>query len=87
MASDASNSEAFAHANYQLDAMGLRCPEPVMMVRLKVRKMEEGETVCVTADDPSTARDIASFCRFMQHTLISAQTDNIPYQYLIRKGL
>ncbi|MBU3020272.1 sulfurtransferase TusA [Aestuariibacter sp. A3R04] len=73
-------------ADHELDALGLRCPEPVMMIRLQVRKMAEGETLLVTADDPSTARDIPSFCRFMEHTLVASQTDNMPYWYLIKKG-
>lgn len=81
------NNTDFANADHQLDALGLRCPEPVMMVRLKVRKMQEGETLCITADDPATTRDIPSFCRFMQHTLLASQTDELPYLYLIKKGL
>lgn len=81
------SSSDFEQAGYQLDALGLRCPEPVMMVRLQIRKMQTGETVCVTADDPSTSRDIPSFCRFMEHTLVASQTDQMPYQYLIKKGL
>lgn len=71
----------------QLDAVGLRCPEPVMMLRLKIRKMTTGETLLITADDPSTARDIPSFCRFMEHQLISQQTETMPFQYVIKKGL
>jgi len=73
-------------ADHQLDAIGLRCPEPVMMVRLNIRKISEGETLLVSADDPSTTRDIPSFCRFMDHQLIAQQTDNLPFQYLIKKG-
>ncbi|MCU7553584.1 sulfurtransferase TusA [Alteromonas sp. ASW11-19] len=82
-----STSDDFAQADHQLDTLGLRCPEPVMMVRLQIRKMNEGESVCVTADDPATTRDIPSFCRFMDHTLVATQTQTLPYQYLIRKGL
>lgn len=78
---------AFNNASKHLDAMGLRCPEPVMMVRLNIRKLEDGETLSVTADDPSTARDIPSFCRFMDHTLVASQTDVMPYQYVIKKGV
>jgi len=78
---------AFDEASTHLDALGLRCPEPVMMVRLQIRKLENGETLSVTADDPSTARDIPSFCRFMDHTLIASQTAVMPYQYVIKKGL
>ncbi len=73
--------------DHTLDAIGLRCPEPVMMIRGKVRKMGEGETLLVNADDPSTARDIPSFCRFMDHTLLDQQVENSPFQYLIKKGL
>ncbi|BCV34684.1 sulfurtransferase TusA [Shewanella indica] len=80
-------SQVFASAQHQLDALGLRCPEPVMMVRKKVRYMAEGETLLIIADDPATTRDIPSFCQFMDHTLVASQTDNLPYQYLIKKGL
>ncbi|MBV7599910.1 sulfurtransferase TusA [Aeromonas encheleia] len=76
----------FCDATHELDAIGLRCPEPVMMVRKKVRLMAEGETLLVSADDPSTTRDIPSFCRFMDHTLIASETEQAPYRYLIRKG-
>ena len=74
-------------ATYTLEAEGLRCPEPVMMVRKTIRNMQNGDVLLVKADDPSTTRDIPSFCRFMDHQLISAQTETLPYQYLIKKGL
>ncbi|MFT6902969.1 MAG: tRNA 2-thiouridine synthesizing protein A [Colwellia sp.] len=77
----------FSAPDHQLNAIGLRCPEPVMMLRLKIRKMAEGETLLVSADDPSTARDIPSFCRFMDHQLMSQQVKKIPFQYFIKKGL
>ncbi len=57
-----------------------------MMVRKKVRLMADGETLLVSADDPSTTRDIPSFCRFMDHTLVASETELAPYRYLIRKG-
>ncbi|MBQ4668765.1 sulfurtransferase TusA [Aeromonas hydrophila] len=79
-------SALFCDATHELDAIGLRCPEPVMMVRKKVRLMADGETLLVSADDPSTTRDIPSFCRFMDHTLVASETEQVPYRYLIRKG-
>lgn len=79
-------STVFCNATHELDAIGLRCPEPVMMVRKKVRLMADGETLLVSADDPSTTRDIPSFCRFMDHTLVASETKQAPYRYLIRKG-
>ncbi|MEC6825039.1 sulfurtransferase TusA [Photobacterium piscicola] len=76
----------FENPTHNLDALGLRCPEPVMMVRKTVRKMSTNETLLVIADDPSTTRDIPSFCRFMDHTLIAAETETLPYRFLIKKG-
>ncbi|MBL1379385.1 sulfurtransferase TusA [Zobellella iuensis] len=77
---------SFSDAQHILDATGLRCPEPVMMVRKQVRNMASGETLLITADDPSTTRDIPSFCRFMDHLLLSSQIEQLPYQFLIQKG-
>jgi tRNA 2-thiouridine synthesizing protein A len=41
----------------------------------------------VIADDPATVRDMPSFCRFMDHTLLASETEQPPYRYLIRKGV
>ncbi|MFD2165805.1 sulfurtransferase TusA [Thalassotalea euphylliae] len=75
-----------SQADHQLDALGLRCPEPVMMIRKKMRELSTGETLFIQADDPSTTRDIPSFCRFMEHELIAQDVDNVPYHYIIKKG-
>lgn len=80
-------NDIFSTAQHKLDALGLRCPEPVMMVRKTVRQMAQGETLLIIADDPATTRDIPSFCEFMDHTLIASETNQTPYQYLIKKGL
>jgi len=77
----------FSNPEHELDALGLRCPEPVMMVRKTVRKLDDGQTLLIIADDPATVRDIPSFCQFMDHTLVACQTDQLPYQYLIKKGV
>ena len=57
-----------------------------MIVRNKVREMQQGEIVFVVATDPSTDRDFRDFCRFMGHELLGkAQTGN-RLEYRIRKG-
>lgn len=82
-----SSTTKFENANATLDALGLRCPEPIMMIRKQVRHMNDGETLLVIADDPATTRDIPGFCQFMDHTLVTSQTEDLPFQYLIKKGL
>jgi len=76
----------FNATDHVLDAMGLRCPEPVMMVRMNIRKIACGETLLVKCDDPASTRDIPSFCRFMEHELIAKQIDKKPYLYVIKKA-
>lgn len=69
-----------------LEAEGLRCPEPVMAIRKTIRTMSSGEILKVIADDPSTKRDIPTFCEFMDHQLLNRQIDQLPYQYWIKKS-
>ncbi|KGD79488.1 sulfur transfer protein SirA [Tatumella morbirosei] len=80
-------SDLFSTAGHTLDARGLRCPEPVMMVRKTIRFMQDGETLLIIADDPATTRDIPGFCRFMEHTLVAQNTEQLPFHFLIKKGV
>ncbi len=70
-----------------IDTRGLVCPEPLMIVRNKVRTMQIGERLLVLATDPSTDRDFRNFCRFMKHTLELAEVANKEHKYVIRKGM
>lgn len=73
---------------FHLDARGLYCPEPVMMLHNKVRDMKSGDLLEVMATDPSTTRDIPKFCNFLGHELVQQDvlTESKEYRYLIRKG-
>ncbi len=79
-------TDLFSNPDKSLDALGLRCPEPVMMLRKTVRHMNAGETLLIIADDPATTRDIPGFCRFMEHDLVASDVAQLPYRYLLRKG-
>lgn len=70
-----------------LDASGLNCPEPVMMLHNKVRALAGGELLKVIATDPSTQRDIPKFCVFLDHELVDQQVVGGTYLYWIRKKL
>ncbi len=69
-----------------LDTKGLRCPEPLMVLRNRMIDMRPGEIVKVVATDPSTSWDFANFCRFLNHELLDEQSENDIYTYWIRKG-
>ena len=75
-----------AAPQHTLDARGLLCPEPVMLLHNKVREMAAGEVLEVLATDPTTQRDIPNFCRHLGHRLIAEETQNGRFRYLIRKS-
>ena len=57
-------SEPEIQSDDSLDARGLVCPEPLMLVRNRVRDMHSGAVLYIQATDPSTGRDFTNFCRF-----------------------
>ena len=69
----------------ELDASGLFCPEPVMMLHTKVRELAAGAVLKVIATDPSTQRDIPKFCLFLEHQLLENREEDGTYVYWIRK--
>ncbi|MCB1843117.1 MAG: sulfurtransferase TusA [Halioglobus sp.] len=73
-------------ADHHLDACGLYCPEPVMLLHNSLRDMAVGETLEVLATDPSTVRDIPKFCLFLGHELLVQTQDAAIYRYVLRKG-
>jgi tRNA 2-thiouridine synthesizing protein A len=76
---------AGSDAANQLDARGLVCPEPVMLLHSRVRAMGPGDELEMLATDPSTERDVPRFCQFLGHTLVSHERDGDLFRYLIRK--
>ena len=71
----------------QLDARGLYCPEPVMLLHNAVRDLAAGDLLEVLATDPSTQRDIPKFCHFLGHELMLEEQDGDEFRFLIRKQL
>ena len=69
-----------------LDTCGLLCPEPLMLLRQKIRKMQAGQIVEVKASDPSTQRDFEKFCKFQQHILLEQSSDGLNFIFRIKKA-
>lgn len=56
-----------------LEARGLLCPEPVMLLHKLVKQLNGGDVIKVCADDESTLRDIPRFCEFLKHKLLAVE--------------
>jgi tRNA 2-thiouridine synthesizing protein A len=58
-----------------LDALGRRCPLPVIMLAKLAAGQEPGTEIAVLADDPAAAIDIPAWCRMRGHTFVSSEGD------------
>ena len=73
-------------SDIELDASGLACPEPLMLVRNRVREMASGQVLYILATDPTTQRDLEQFCRFMKHDMVDSVVSDSRLEFWIRKG-
>ena len=77
---------AESDSDHEVDATGLKCPEPVMMLHAAIRRADLGAVVLLTATDPSTQRDVAKFCEFLGHNLLEGRVDGGQFTYRVRKA-
>ncbi|PXX90871.1 sulfurtransferase TusA [Marinobacter vulgaris] len=70
----------------ELDARGLFCPEPVMMLHNRIVEISPGAVLKVVATDPSTTRDIPRFCQFLDHELVDSGENGEEFVFFIRRG-
>ncbi|MEE4298647.1 MAG: sulfurtransferase TusA [Pseudomonadales bacterium] len=75
-----------AGADETLDTSGLRCPEPLMLLRNRVRSLAAGARVHVIATDPASVRDFEQFCSFLDHRIIAREASELRFEFLIEKG-
>lgn len=54
-----------------IDALGRRCPLPVIMLAKLAATLPPGTRIDVLADDPAAAVDIPAWCRLRGHTFIA----------------
>ncbi len=71
---------------HELDARGLYCPEPVMLLHNAVRDAAPGDLIAVRATDPTTRRDIPQFCHFLGHELVEEVEESEELRFLVRKS-
>mgnify|MGYP001193875296 CR=1 FL=1 len=69
----------------KIDAAGLLCPEPIMMLHKGIKEISEGDQIELYATDPSTERDIDRFCEFLGHNLLDKKISPESLYFLIEK--
>ena len=71
---------------YELDAVGLLCPLPVLKARKRLADYASGDELHVTADDPAAVVDMPHFCAQAGHEMVEIIDDGDTQTYVIRKG-
>ena len=68
-----------------IDALGRKCPIPIIMVAQQIRDVPVGEIVAVRADDPAAYSDIPSWCGLKSHELAYRQSLERGWEFGIRR--
>jgi len=65
------------------DAGDLACGELVLELRLRMRKLDNGQVLRLTALDPGAPADIPAWCRMTGHHLL--HSDPVAHLYFIQR--
>ena len=58
-------SDLMTTEEFQIDAMGLRCPIPVHIARKAIRENPIGSKITIVGDDPESLHDIPALLKRM----------------------
>ena len=69
----------------KLDATGLFCPEPVFRTKIEIERMQVGQVITVSADDPAAEDDISRWVARNGHELLDMSKDGETITFKIKK--
>jgi tRNA 2-thiouridine synthesizing protein A len=73
-------------ADLKLDCVGLFCPMPVLKTREAVRRLEPGQILEMTSDDPASEADVRSWTTRTGNELMEIDRNGATFRFLIRKA-
>jgi tRNA 2-thiouridine synthesizing protein A len=53
-----------------IDALGRKCPIPIIMLAEQIRDVPVGAVIAVLADDPAAYTDVPAWCGMKSHELV-----------------
>ncbi len=65
-------AEAREPAALTIDALGRKCPIPIIMLADQINQVPMGAVVEVLADDPAAVTDIPAWCRLKSHAHVGS---------------
>jgi len=78
--------KCFENFDFEVNACGVPCPGPIMKLAKKIRVMDDGQVLKITASDVGFSKDVPSWCKKTGNELIALTMGDGKYMALIRKG-
>ncbi len=70
-----------------IDALGRKCPIPIIMLAERIHEVPIGEIIAVLADDPAAENDVPAWCLMKSHDHVLTQSlARGGWSILIRRG-
>jgi tRNA 2-thiouridine synthesizing protein A len=69
-----------------IDALGRRCPVPVIMLAEQIGDVEPGQLVEVLADDAVSQTDLPAWCGLKSHELVRVEERPAGWSFLVRRS-
>ncbi|MFW5417259.1 sulfurtransferase TusA family protein [Nocardiopsis sp. CNT-189] len=69
-----------------VEAVGRKCPIPIIMLAARLHEVPIGSVIAVTADDPAAAADIPAWCRLKLHGFVAEVPLERGSAFLIRRA-
>lgn len=69
----------------KLNATGLFCPEPVFRTKIEIERMQVGQVLTVSADDPAAEEDISRWVTRNGHELLDLKKEGNTITFKIKK--
>lgn len=68
-----------------IDALGRKCPIPIIWLAERLHEVPVGEIVAVKADDPAARTDIPAWCRMKSQDFVREETLPRGWAFHIRR--
>ena len=83
----ADSATAAPAAALTIDALGRKCPIPIIMLAERIREVPVGHLVAVLADDPAAETDVPAWCmlKSQEFVMATARTEGRGWTFLVRR--
>jgi len=69
-----------------IDALGKKCPIPIIMLADRIRDVRIGQLIAVLADDPAAKSDLPAWCALKSQEFVRTDELENGWSFLVRRS-